>query len=71
MRFTYHFPDWIYSTYKKDNKTKIIGLSGGQGSWKKYYYRNFKTYFKKKYGLELCIFSIDDFIKLSQREKNV
>ena len=25
---------WIYSTYKKDNKIKIIGLSGGQGAGK-------------------------------------
>ena len=25
---------WIYSIYKKDNKTKIIGLSGGQGAGK-------------------------------------
>ena len=26
--------DWIYSTYKKDDKIKIIGLSGGQGAGK-------------------------------------
>ena len=25
---------WIYSIYKKDNKTKIIGLAGGQGAGK-------------------------------------
>ena len=33
---TFYLPlsDWIYSTYKKDYKTKIIGLSGGQGAGK-------------------------------------
>ena len=33
---TFYLPlsQWIYSIYKKDNKTKIIGLSGGQGAGK-------------------------------------
>ena len=33
---TFYLPlsEWIYSIYKKDYKTKIIGLSGGQGAGK-------------------------------------
>ena len=33
---TFYLPlsKWIYSVYKKDNKIKIIGLSGGQGTGK-------------------------------------
>ena len=30
-KFYLPLSNWIYSTYKKDNKQKIIGLSGGQG----------------------------------------
>ena len=33
-RFYLPLSKWIYIDYKKDNKTKIIGLSGGQGSGK-------------------------------------
>ena len=33
-KFYLPLSDWIYSIYKKDNKTKIIGLSGGQGAGK-------------------------------------
>jgi len=33
-KFYLPLSDWIYSTYKKDNKKKIIGLSGGQGAGK-------------------------------------
>ena len=33
---TFYLPlsEWIYSIYQKDKKTKIIGLSGGQGTGK-------------------------------------
>ena len=33
---TFYLPlsEWIYSVYQKDKKTKIIGLSGGQGAGK-------------------------------------
>ena len=61
---------WIYSTYKKDNKTKIIGLSGGQGAGKSTITDILRFILKKKYGLELCVFSIDDFYKtLKERKK--
>ncbi len=54
---------WIYRIYKKDNKIKIIGLSGGQGAGKSTITKILKFIFKIKYGLELCVFSIDDFYK--------
>ena len=54
---------WIYSIYKKDNKTKIIGLSGGQGAGKSTITSILKFILKKRHGLDLCVFSIDDFYK--------
>jgi len=61
---------WIYSIYKKDNRIKIIGLSGGQGSGKSTITGILKFIFKKKYSLNLCCFSIDDFYKTkSERRK--
>ena len=62
---------WIYSTYKKDNKIKIIGLSGGQGAGKSTITGILKFLLKKKYDLELCIFSIDDFYKTKERRKKM
>ncbi len=57
---------WIYSVYKKDNKTKIIGLSGGQGTGKSTITGILKLILKKEYGLNLCVFSIDDFYKTKE-----
>ena len=48
---------------RKDKKTKIIGLSGGQGTGKSTITSILKFIFKKKYNLDLCVFSIDDFYK--------
>ena len=69
---TFYLPlsEWIYDVSKKNNKTKIIGLSGGQGSGKSTITSILKYILKKKYGLELCVFSIDDFYKTkTEREK--
>ena len=55
--------EWIYSIYNKDRKTKIIGISGGQGAGKSTITGILKLILKKKYGLNLCVFSIDDFYK--------
>ena len=55
--------EWLYSIYKKDKKIKIIGLSGGQGSGKSTITGILKFILKRKYGLDLCVFSIDDFYK--------
>ncbi len=54
---------WIHAIYKKDNKTKIIGLSGGQGAGKSTITSILKLILNKRYNLNLCIFSIDDFYK--------
>ena len=62
--------EWLYSIYKKDKKIKIIGLSGGQGVGKSTITGILKFILKKKYGLDLCVFSIDDFYKTkSERRK--
>ena len=47
---TFYLPlsQWIYSIYKKDNKTKIIGLSGGQGAGKSTITGILKFIFKKE-----------------------
>ena len=69
---TFYLPlaDWIHSIYQKDNKIKIIGLSGGQGAGKSTITSILKFILKFKYGLEICVFSIDDFYKTKEeREK--
>ena len=62
-KFYLPLSEWIYSVYSKDFKTKIIGLSGGQGAGKSTITGILKLILKKKYGLNICIFSIDDFYK--------
>ena len=62
-RFYLPLSKWIYSVYEKDKKIKIIGLSGGQGAGKSTITSILKLILKSRYGLELCIFSIDDFYK--------
>ncbi len=70
---TFYLPlaDWIYSIYSIDKKTKVIGLSGGQGSGKSTITGILKFILKRKYGLELCIFSIDDFYKTKAKRKEM
>jgi D-glycerate 3-kinase len=70
---TFYLPlsKWIYSVYKKDNKIKIIGLSGGQGTGKSTITAILKFILKKKYGLNLCVFSIDDFYKTKAERKEM
>tara|TARA_B100000575_G_scaffold289643_1_gene291799 strand:- start:2626 stop:3543 length:918 start_codon:yes stop_codon:yes gene_type:complete len=70
---TFYLPlsEWIYSVSKRNNKTKIIGLSGGQGSGKSTITSILKYILKKKYGLELCVFSIDDFYKTKAERKKM
>ena len=70
-RFYLPLSKWIYITYKKDNKTKIIGLSGGQGSGKSTITGILKFILKKEYGLDLCVFSIDDFYKTKTERKKM
>ena len=70
---TFYLPlsRWIYSVYKKDRKIKIIGLAGGQGSGKSTITGILKFILKNKYGLNLCVFSIDDFYKTKSERKKM
>ncbi len=60
---------WIYSIFTKDYTTKVIGLSGGQGAGKSTITGILKFILKKKYNLEICVFSIDDFYKTKYERK--
>ena len=62
-KFYLPLSEWIYSIYSKDFETKIIGLSGGQGAGKSTITGILKLILKKKYSLNICVFSIDDFYK--------
>ena len=60
----------IYKNYLKHKKTRIIGLSGGQGSGKSTISKIIKIILKEKFKLDTVVFSIDDFYKTSkEREK--
>tara|TARA_Y100000590_G_scaffold64938_1_gene70112 strand:+ start:158 stop:1048 length:891 start_codon:yes stop_codon:yes gene_type:complete len=70
-KFYLPLSQWIYSLYQKDNKIKIIGLSGGQGAGKSTITGVLKLILKKKYGLNLCVFSIDDFYKTKAERRKM
>jgi|TARA_B110000238_G_C16083646_1_gene420609 D-glycerate 3-kinase len=53
----------IYKDYKKNNKIKIIGLTGGQGAGKSTITQIIKLILEKKFNLNVVYFSIDDFYK--------
>ena len=59
----------IKEEYTKEKKTKLIGLSGGQGTGKSTISKILKIILKENYGLETVIFSIDDFYKTLQERK--
>ena len=60
----------IYRGFLKTKKTKVIGLTGGQGSGKSTISNILKIIFQVGFGLKTTIFSIDDFYKtLSDRKK--
>ena len=60
----------IFKIYIKNKKTKIIGLTGGQGSGKSTISHILKIILQEGFKLNTVIFSIDDFYKtLKQREK--
>jgi len=59
----------IYSNYLKNKKTKVIGLTGGQGSGKSTISNILKIILKKGFNLEIVIFSIDDFYKTFKERK--
>ena len=60
----------IAEDYLKKKKTKLIGLTGGQGTGKSTISNILKIILKESYKLETVIFSIDDFYKtLNERKK--
>ena len=59
----------IFKNYKKNKKTKIIGLTGGQGSGKSTISNILKIILKENFNLKTVIFSIDDFYKTLKERK--
>ena len=59
----------IHDDYLKDKRTKIIGLTGGQGSGKSTISNILKLILKENFNLNTVIFSIDDFYKTLQERK--
>ena len=58
--------DKIHRNYLNNKKTKIIGLTGGQGSGKSTISQILKIILKEGFNLNTVIFSIDDFYKTLQ-----
>ena len=68
-RFYLPISKMIKDEYEKKKKTKIIGLTGGQGTGKSTISIILKIVLKEAYNLDTVIFSIDDFYKtLNERE---
>ena len=61
----------IKEEYLKNKKTKLIGLTGGQGTGKSTISNILKIILKEAYKLETVIFSIDDFYKTFHERKNM
>lgn len=61
----------IKEEYIKKKKTKVIGLTGGQGTGKSTISKILKIILKEAYKLETVIFSIDDFYKTLQERKEM
>ena len=59
----------INDEYLKSKKTKIIGLTGGQGSGKSTISNILKIILKEGFNLDTVIFSIDDFYKTFKERK--
>ena len=59
----------IYESFKKDKKTKVISLTGGQGSGKSTISKILKIILKEAYNLNTVVFSIDDFYKTLKERK--
>ena len=69
-RFYLPISKMIKDEYIKKKKTKLIGLTGGQGTGKSTISNILKIILKDVYNLTTVIFSIDDFYKtLRERKK--
>ena len=61
----------IAEDYLKKKQTKVIGLTGGQGTGKSTISNILKIILKEAYKLETVIFSIDDFYKTLRERKKI
>ncbi len=61
----------IYTSYLKNKKTQIIGLTGGQGSGKSTISNILKIILKEGFDLNTISFSIDDFYKTYKERKKM
>ena len=68
-KFYLPISEMINDEYLKNKKTKIIGLTGGQGSRKSTISNILKIILKEGFHLETVIFSIDDFYKTFKERK--
>ena len=59
----------IYDNYLGNKRTKIIGLTGGQGSGKSTISNILKIILKEYFNLNTIIFSIDDFYKTNKERR--
>ena len=69
----YYLPlsEFIHRNYSINKKTKIVGLTGGQGSGKSTISNILKILLKEAYGLNTITFSIDDFYKTYKERKKM
>ena len=70
-KFYLPLSEFIYRNYSINKKTKIIGLTGGQGSGKSTISNILTILLKEAYGLNTITFSIDDFYKTYKERKKM
>ena len=70
-RFYLPISKMLKSEYTKNKRTKVIGLTGGQGAGKSTISNILKIILKDAYNLKTVIFSIDDFYKTLQERKKI
>jgi len=68
-KFYFPISKMIHKEFLKNKKTKIIGLTGGQGSGKSTISNILKIVLKIGFRLETLVFSIDDFYKTLKERK--
>ncbi len=69
IKFYIPISKMIKDEYLKTKKTKVIGLTGGQGTGKSTISKILKIILKEAFKLETIIFSIDDFYKTIKERK--
>ena len=70
-RFYFPISKMIKEEYIKKKKTKVIGLTGGQGTGKSTISNILKIILNHAYNLKTEIFSIDDFYKTLKERKKI